>query len=229
MIKLIIFDLDDTLVDHKVGAEAALKAVIDLMIKADYIPATYDSKPFVNAYHKKNLRLWSEFTTGRITIDKLLEERFDYISNWFETDVKIKEELKKCYWDCYTANCPLTADWTPLLKKLKNSFSLAICSNGSQEVQIRKLKYNNIIDFFDGLYFGTRKPECKPFENFFRGIIDDFNLKAEEVLMVGDSLDNDIIPCSKIGMQVLLYKSESYYEEIKECIIKMTGIKNVTI
>lgn len=229
MIKLIMFDLDDTLVNHKAGAEAALKAVIDLMARADYIPATYDCKPFVDAYYKKNHRLWEEFTAGRIAIDKLLEDRFDYISDWFETDEKIKEELKKCYWDSYTANCPLTADWIPLLKELRNHLSLAICSNGAQEVQIRKLECNNIIGFFDGLYFGTRQPECKPFENFFRGILDDFKLKSEEVLMVGDSLDNDITPCSEMGMQVLLYKSDSPYEKIKQCIMDMIGIRNVTI
>jgi len=229
MIKLIMFDLDDTLVDHKAGAEAALNAVINLMIKTSHIPDSYDSKPFVDAYSKKNHRLWENFTAGRIAIDKLLEERFNYIADWFETDENIKEEIKKCYWDTYTTNCPLTADWIPLLEELKNHFSLVICSNGAHEVQIRKLKANNIIKFFDGLYFGTEQPKCKPFEDFFRGILDDFKLKPEEVLMVGDSLENDIIPCSKMGMQVLVYKSDSPYEKLKGCMMDKTGARNVTI
>ena len=48
----------------------------------------------------------------------------------------------------------------------------------------------------------------KPSENFYRAIIADLNVTPERVLMVGDSLDNDVEGALAVGMNAALISRE---------------------
>ena len=84
MIKLVMFDLDDTLVDHKAGADSALHAITGVIVKLKYASREYDFSPFMCAYLKRNHNLWNDFVEGGIELACLLEKRFEYIYDWFD-------------------------------------------------------------------------------------------------------------------------------------------------
>ncbi|MBN3265529.1 HAD-IA family hydrolase [Pectobacterium brasiliense] len=223
MIKLILFDLDDTLVDHHAGARRAIQEISNLMIKLNYADDLYDFTDFFRAYNVRNSALWSQFESGEIDIATLLEIRFIYIYDWFgvkNSDYKIIEEL---YWNTYVENCSLKSDWFPLLQQLSFNFPLVICSNGMEFIQRRKLKYTNTLSFFSRFYFGSHYPDCKPEPRFFTKILLDFKVQPESALMIGDSINNDILPCKNLGMKTLHYTGSDAFKPIKQSIMELTN------
>lgn len=74
MIKLILFDIDDTLVDHQAGAFQAMQRISSLMIKLNYADDRYDFSEFIRSYETMSHTLWSQFELGEVDISTLLEK-----------------------------------------------------------------------------------------------------------------------------------------------------------
>ncbi|UYA62271.1 hypothetical protein NAL19_4256 [Pectobacterium sp. F1-1] len=223
MIKLILFDIDDTLVDHKTGAYQAIQRISDLMIRLNYADALYDFSEFIFSYEARNHTLWSKFEFGEIDIATLLKKRFIYIYNWFGVKDSDYEVIEETYWNAYIENCALKSDWLPLLKQLSSRLPLVICSNGMEAVQRRKLMHTKIFPFFSRFYFGNRYPDCKPDTHFFTKILLDFNVQPENAIMIGDSINNDILPCEKLGIKTLHYTDFNSFQPIKKILMELTN------
>nr|WP_243411021.1 HAD family hydrolase [Pectobacterium polaris] len=221
VIKLILFDIDDTLVDHQAGAFQAMQRISSLMIKLNYADDRYDFSEFIRSYETMSHTLWSQFELGEVDISTLLEKRFIYIYDWFGVKGFDFGFIEKEYWNTYIENCSLKNEWLPLLQQLSSTFPLAICSNGMEFVQRRKLVYTNILPFFSHFYFGNYYPDCKPDERFFKKILLDFNLQPENVLMIGDSLNNDISPCKNLGVRTLHYTGSASFQSIRQSIMEL--------
>ncbi|MEQ1968116.1 HAD family hydrolase [Xenorhabdus nematophila] len=221
MIKLIMFDLDDTLIDHHAGAQQAMHTLSKLIVELGYADNMYDFSTFYDAYEKYNLALWPLFEKGQIDIATLLARRFTYIHDWFEINKIHQKQIKDAFWDTYVKNCPLISGWIFILQKLHSKFFLAICSNGMETIQRQKLMHNNLLPLFHRLYFGSSHPNCKPDPAFYLKILSDFHVKPENVLMIGDSIKNDINPCKELGMQTLHYSGTTSFQQIYKSITEL--------
>ncbi|EEP9536205.1 HAD family hydrolase, partial [Salmonella enterica] len=82
---------------------------------------------------------------------------------------------------------------------------------------------HKIITFFDKLYFGDTYPNCKPNIDFFMRILEEFRLSPEQAIIVGDSLENDLLPCQNLGIKTLRYDGEKSFKEIHT---KLMEVKN---
>lgn len=87
------------------------------------------------------------------------------------------------------------------LRKLSKKYKIGIIANqvfGSEErlEKIGLLKYINLV--VASAEEGVEKPDLRIFEIALS--------KAEESVMVGDRLDNDIVPANKIGMKTVWVK-----------------------
>ncbi|OSM94892.1 HAD family hydrolase [Lonsdalea populi] len=223
MVKLVIFDIDDTLLDHRAGAMKAISALKQQLAELDYINEKYDFIIFLHAYEKRNHTLWSQFEIGKITISDVLKKRFDYIFDWFDIRTQHKLIFEEVFWGNYISNCHLTNNWISLLQKIQSEFHLIICSNGMKEIQLKKLEKHKIITFFDRFYFGDAHPNCKPNIDFFIRILEDFRLRPEQAIMVGDSVENDILPCQKLGIKTLKYDGKTSFKKIYK---ELSELKN---
>tara|TARA_B110000196_G_scaffold154265_1_gene132848 strand:- start:272 stop:685 length:414 start_codon:yes stop_codon:yes gene_type:complete len=107
-------------------------------------------------------------------------------------------------------------DVIPTLLNLKN-FKLGILTNGMILHQRRKMAKSGILNFFSKenrkiltsseSIFG--KPNNKPFEI----ILEKLNLTNKEVIMVGDTLESDILGANKMGItSVLLNRRKENYK-----------------
>lgn len=101
----------------------------------------------------------------------------------------------------------------PVLLELNRRFSLGIVSNfyGNLENVLKEL---DILDLFkkviDSSVEGVRKPDEKLFEIGVKAL----DLNPENVLVVGDSVKNDIIPARKLGCKTLLLHGKKWDNEI---------------
>ena len=110
---------------------------------------------------------------------------------------------------------PEEAGWTafpgsrPVLKQLYSRYRLGILSNATDDGLIQRLV--NRLEFRPWLapvltsaYLGVRKPRPEA----FMAVLDAWNLRPEEAVMVGDRLDADIAGGRDVGMRTVLITAD---------------------
>lgn len=206
MIKRIIFDLDNTLIDwqdeywHKGIMHACEK------FKIQYSKQIEEKIIKVIDDYEKNQEYF-DINIMQNLINKELEENYS-------TDF-IKEILR------YFEICiPEQIDNSVLetLKYLVNKYELVVLTNWFENQQIQRLKNAGIYKFFNHVY-GTEHIKMKPNREAFEAAIGE--LSPDECVMVGDNLEKDIDGALRIGMNAIFLNRNnievnSEYKEIKK-------------
>lgn len=91
------------------------------------------------------------------------------------------------------------------LKSLSRKYKIGIIANqtfGSEE----RLEKIGLLKYIDLVVASAEEGVAKPDLRIFEIALHKADCKAEEAVMVGDRLDNDIIPAKKIGMKTVWIK-----------------------
>ena len=186
MIKAIIFDLDNTLIDFMKMKRISCEAAMDAMIKAGLkISKKKGMKILFQLYHKYGLEYQRIF---QVFLKKVIR-RIDYgiMASGIAAYRRVKEGLLYSY-----------PNVIPTLNKLKKKYKLVILTDAPRiQAWIRlaamgiQNKFDLVITFDDTK---TKKPNIKPFLYALKKL----KLRPEECLMVGDSLKRDIAPAKRL-------------------------------
>lgn len=91
-----------------------------------------------------------------------------------------------------------------VLKTLQRSYPLGLITNGLSCLQRFKIEQSGLGHFFQATVItadiGTRKPEPAAFET----ILERLNVRADQALMVGNSVGGDIGGAQAVGMKAIL-------------------------
>jgi HAD superfamily hydrolase (TIGR01549 family) len=96
-----------------------------------------------------------------------------------------------------------------VLKKISKDYMLALAGNQPSAVK-ELLKAHGLLGFFTTTEVSEDIGKAKPDPDFFKYILKKLDVEAFEAVMIGDRLDNDIIPAKKLGMMTILVKSGAY-------------------
>lgn len=96
-----------------------------------------------------------------------------------------------------------------VLQTLSRSYVLALAGNASGSVR-EILDRFGILEFFTGTRVSGDTGLSKPDPKFFEDILRELGTTTQESVMVGDRLDNDIIPAKLLGMRTILVKTGLY-------------------
>jgi putative hydrolase of the HAD superfamily len=194
MVKAIIFDLDNTLIDFmkmkKLSCEAAMDAMISAGLK---IERKKGMKILFQLYFEHGLEYQKIF---QAFLKKVLG-KIDYgiMASGIVAYRRVKEGLLYPYPNVVST-----------LNELKKKYKLAILSDASRIQVWLRLVSMNIQDKFDIIVTfddtKTKKPSKKPFLYVLRKL----KLNSEDCLMVGDSLKRDIAPAKKLGFKTAFAK-----------------------
>ena len=202
MVRAIIFDLDDTLLDFKKSERVAIARTLDAM-GFSHTEATLDR------YHSINKDCWGMLERGEITRAKLLPLRFSllYSEMGFAGD---PDATQKIYEENLSAEHDLIPGATELLAEMKEKYTLLLASNGSTKIQQRRISESGIGKYFSGIFIsesiGFKKPDPEYFDYIFNTV---GNIKRGEAIIVGDSLGSDILGGINAGIATCLYNPDN--------------------
>lgn len=203
MIKAIIFDLDNTLIDFMKMKRLSCEAAMDVMISAGLkINKEKGLKIMFQLYSEYGFEYQKIF---EVFLKKVLG-RVDYgiMASGIVAYRRVKEGLLYPY-----------PNVIPTLNNLKKKYKLAILSDAPKFQAWIRLAAMQIQDKFDAVITfdetKAKKPSKKPFLYLLRKL----RLKPEECTMVGDSLKRDIAPAKKLGFKTVFAKYGGNYEAAK--------------
>ena len=99
----------------------------------------------------------------------------------------------------------LYPDAKEVLQKLRQKYKLGIIANQDYGTEKRLIDFG-IRPYIDLVIASAEEGFEKPDLRIFKLAFDRVNCKPEEAVMVGDRIDNDIIPAKKLGMKTVWIK-----------------------
>lgn len=100
-----------------------------------------------------------------------------------------------------------------ILNVLKQKYKIGIIANQSKELDGR-LKLYGLFNYFDAVFGSDDVGLTKPDVEFYNFALIKTGCLPEEAVMIGDRLDNDIVPAKKAGMKTIRIK-QGYFRTVK--------------
>ena len=194
MIRYVLFDVDDTLLDFGKAEAAAIRKTFERI----GIPVTDE---LIRRYSEINAQQWSRFEKGEITREKLLTERFDILFS--ELGINVPSEMAQERYEYLLGIGHYFVDGAEeLLEALKDKYELYIVSNGNASVQDRRLKSAGIIPYFKDIFISERVGFNKPSAEFFEACFERIpGFEKDKAVIVGDRLSSDILGVINAGVK----------------------------
>lgn len=109
----------------------------------------------------------------------------------------------------YEATVAETSNSREVLLSLKKQYPMVLVSNfyGNIATVLKEFKLDGIFDtIIESAVVGVRKPDPQ----IFTLGVEALGMQPDEVVVVGDSMDKDIIPASKAGCHTVWFKGEGW-------------------
>lgn len=200
MIKVILWDIDGTLLDFEKAEKQAIRKCFEIFQLGEC------TDEMIRRYSVINKGYWERLERKEITKPEVLVGRFQefFKSEGIVTDCaeKFNEEYQLRLGDtiCF---CD---DGYELVKGLKNRVKQYAVTNGTKVAQVKKLNKSGLIDLFDAVFIsedvGIEKPDVKFFEHVW-DVIGQY--EKDEVIIVGDSLTSDMQGGNNAGILCCWY------------------------
>lgn len=199
----VFFDLDHTLWDFEKNSALTFQTL--LPEHGVTVPLTN----FLEVYVPANLVYWKMYREERITKAEL---RYQRLKSVFDTlDYTVSDEVINIlaiqYIDQLSSHTHLFADALEVLDYLKPNYRLHIITNGFQEIQEKKLRNSGILPYFVEVIDSEMAGVKKPNPIIFNLALEKAKVRPQSALMIGDSLEADILGAKSAGLHALHFNA----------------------
>lgn len=202
MIKVVLWDVDGTLLDFQAAERAALKSCFQIFSLGEC------SDPMIAAYSGINQRYWEMLERGEMTKPEILTGRFKEFFRLYGLD----SCLAAAFNDEYQLRLGDTICFFPhaldAVRTLKGQAIQCAVTNGTKIAQDRKLSKSGLDRLLDYIFIsevlGAEKPNKGFFDRVFAAIGD---YAPQEAMIVGDSLTSDMRGGCNAGIRTCWFNS----------------------
>lgn len=208
MIKAIIFDLDNTLIDR----QKAFREMLDRKFHQ-----LFEDETLIQEMIKDIIEWDNNGTVERIVVFKKWAEKYNV--------TKISaEQLDKEWSDESGSVAFLYDDVRETLTELKKKYKIAILSNGNKTSQRRKLSTIDIYDLLDYSLISGEFICRKPDKEIFEYTAKQLGLETNECVYVGDNYKIDVLGSKNAGMLPVFISRNN---EVHEDVLTIKAIKDL--
>ncbi len=204
MIKAILLDVDNTLLDFDLCAKQAMTegfAIANLTYTEELYPT----------FERINNALWMDIEEGKLTKAQLHNMRWQLIFDALGIDAEGAEFEKLFLTRLSEAAVPIEGA-LELVEYLHGRYTLCIASNAAYKQQIMRLKKSGIYEYIQHIFISENIGAPKPSAAFFDHCLSTLSpVSKDEVMIIGDSLTADIGGALDYG--------------IKSCFFNRKGIR----
>ena len=203
LIRAVLFDLDDTLFDHRHASRQALEAVRDCHPTVASVDASDLDRRHAEILEALHLRVLAK----EITLDDARQERFRRL---FESvgispgdleDGLLARRAAVAYRTRYMQSWREVCGATALLRALRPQVRIGIVSNNLAREQHDKLRFCGFDRYLDAIVISEEAGVAKPDPAIFRQALERLSAEAAETVMIGDAWATDIAGARAAGVR----------------------------
>lgn len=236
MIKAILFDLDGTLLP--IDENKFIDLYISLLAK-EAVSIGYDKDNFVKSLWTSTKKMYEN--NGIITNEDVFWKTFSEFQN---KDVSPDKIFFNKFYETKFLQTKSVCEDNPLAKQIieyaKNNFKYVILATNPLFPKVATLKRMSFVnlDENDFSYITTYENSSysKPNPNYFKNLLEKFNLKPDEVILFGNNVIEDAICAERVGIKTILVgkyiinsqniKHNYLHIDMEEVIGLLENIKN---
>lgn len=201
----VFFDLDHTLWDTDLNAKESLKELHQETKIDDNYNVSFEL--FHRTYQKHNDILWKKYSKHEVTKEDVRINRFKFALE--ELNI-IDSDINEYFASHFVSRAPYKKNLIPgaidLMDYLKNRYTLSIITNGFKEVQYIKLEESGLGKYFEHIFISEEVGHNKPSVAIFEHAMQKSEASnAKNCLMIGDSMEADIIGAIGAGMKAIYF------------------------
>lgn len=204
MYKHLFFDLDHTLWDFATNSRVTVLELFEEMQLSDKgIP---DFESFYAHYTIINDALWSDYRKGRVSKAELRRQRFYRTLKQFGLEeLNVSNEMEEQYILRSPYKTNLIPDAMETLKELSGRYHIHIVTNGFSEVQDVKIDNSGLKPYITHRISSEQVGVQKPDRKVFLHALKVSGAKRKESLMIGDSLEADVLGARRAGIEAVYF------------------------
>ncbi len=200
MIKVILWDIDGTLLSFKLAERAAIRACFEKFGLGEITDG------MLAEYSAINARYWKRLELGELTKQQVLRGRFEEFFAAYRLDTGCVDAFNAEYQVRLGETVVFNDNAKELVQRLRGKVKQYAVTNGTLVAQRGKLRNSGLDKLLDDVFIsdvvGVEKPGIGFFDAVFASI---GHYEKDEVLIVGDSLTSDIQGGNNAGILCCWY------------------------
>ena len=201
MIKSVLIDIDNTLLDFFKSARKTTK----ILFEQKGLPY---SEHCADTFLEINEGLWKRIEKKEITKEEMHGIRWKLILKELQLEYD-GDIMEKDFRSILSGIAEPVDNAYEFLDYLKGKYKLYAASNSSYEHQIKRLTASNMLKYFEEIFVSERVGAIKPAFEYFEVCHSRMgDVKKEEIIMIGDSLTADILGGKNYGIKTVWFNPE---------------------
>lgn len=190
----VLFDLDDTLIDHHHAAEEGVRQL------AHSVGMTHQLAAILERWREAPVH-YNRFLLGELTYEEMAITRVRHALR-ADLPADAARALFDVYQNGYQGAWRVFNDVLPCLEAL-SAFRLGIITNGRALEQHAKLQHLGLTSYFQQVRTTEGTGLCKPAPEIFQETCAQLGIPAVHAVYIGDHLRNDYEGARAAGLQAL--------------------------